>query len=50
MDVIHTRVASLTGWLIEHMAALEHGNGRPVIRIYGPTDMTMRGATIATRV
>ncbi len=50
MDVIHTRVASLAGWLIEHMAALAHGNGRPVLRIYGPTDMAMRGATIAFNV
>jgi selenocysteine lyase/cysteine desulfurase len=50
MDAIHTRVVSLAGWLIEHMAALEHGNGRPVLRIYGPTDMAMRGATIAFNV
>ena len=50
MDVIHTRVVSLAGWLIEHMAALEHGNGRPVLRIYGPADTNMRGGTVAFNV
>jgi molybdenum cofactor sulfurtransferase len=50
MDAIHTRVVSLAGWLIEHMAALEHGNGRPVVRIYGPADMNMRGGTVAFNV
>ena len=41
---------SLAGWLIEHMAALEHSNGRPVVRIYGPADTNMRGATVAFNV
>jgi selenocysteine lyase/cysteine desulfurase len=50
IDTIHTRVISLTGWLIEHMLALTHGNGRPLIRIYGPTDMNMRGGTVAFNV
>jgi selenocysteine lyase/cysteine desulfurase len=46
IDVIHTRVMSLTGWLLEQMAALKHSNGRPVVRIYGPTDTRERGGTI----
>lgn len=50
IDVIHTRVVSLAGWLIEHMSALTHGNGRPVVRIYGPTDTSMRGGTVAFNV
>ncbi|MDD4857916.1 MAG: aminotransferase class V-fold PLP-dependent enzyme [Candidatus Krumholzibacteria bacterium] len=50
MNVIHSRVMCLAGWLIEHMASLEHGNGRPVVRIYGPTDTGMRGATVAFNV
>jgi molybdenum cofactor sulfurtransferase len=50
MDAIHTRVVTLTGWLLGHMAALEHGNGRPIVRIYGPTDVDMRGGTVAFNV
>ncbi len=50
IDAIHTRVVSLASWLIEHMLALKHGNGRPLIRIYGPTDMNMRGGTVAFNV
>jgi molybdenum cofactor sulfurtransferase len=33
--------------LLGDMVALRHGNGAPMVRIYGPTDMEMRGATIA---
>jgi molybdenum cofactor sulfurtransferase len=50
METIHTRVICLAGWLITRMAALTHGNGRPLIRIYGPTDTTMRGGTVAFNV
>jgi molybdenum cofactor sulfurtransferase len=50
IDTIHTRVMSLTGWLIEHMLALTHANGSPLIRIYGPTDPVMRGGTVAFNV
>lgn len=46
IDLIHTRVMCLTGWLIEQLLALRHSNGRPVIRLYGPPDTTMRGATV----
>lgn len=46
IDVIHTRVMSLTGWLLAQMATLRHGNGRPLLRIYGPPDTRGRGATI----
>jgi selenocysteine lyase/cysteine desulfurase len=50
MDMIHARVMSLAGWLLERMTSLAHGNGRPLIRVYGPTDTTMRGATITFNV
>ena len=46
IDLIHTRVMSLTGWLLEQMTALRHSNGNPVLRIYGPTDTRARGGTI----
>lgn len=46
MDMIHTRVMCLTGWLIEQLTGLRHGNGRPVVRLYGPSDTRMRGGTV----
>jgi molybdenum cofactor sulfurtransferase len=47
MDTIHTRVACLTGWLIERMGGLTHENGGKMVRIYGPTDMEGRGGAVA---
>jgi selenocysteine lyase/cysteine desulfurase len=46
IDVIHTRVMCLAGWLLGQMAALKHSNGNPVVRIYGPADTRERGATL----
>ena len=47
IDVIHTRVRCLTGWLLDTLTGLAHANGRPAIRIYGPTTVEDRGGTIA---
>jgi selenocysteine lyase/cysteine desulfurase len=46
IDLISTRVRCLTGWLLSRLLALRHGNGRPMVRIYGPATTTMRGGTI----
>jgi selenocysteine lyase/cysteine desulfurase len=46
IDLIHTRVTCLTGWLIDQLLALRHGNGAPVIRLYGPPNTCRRGGTI----
>lgn len=46
IDLIHTRVMCLTGWLIQQLLALRHGNGTPVIRLYGPPNTYQRGGTI----
>jgi selenocysteine lyase/cysteine desulfurase len=46
LDLIHTRVMCLTGWLIEQLLALRHRNGRPVIQLYGPASTQMRGGTV----
>lgn len=46
IDTIHTRVRCLTGWLIEQLIALHHRNGEPVIQLYGPSCMEMRGGTV----
>lgn len=47
MDKIHLRVACLTGWLLDDLVSIRHGNGSPLIKIYGPTDMIDRGGTVA---
>jgi molybdenum cofactor sulfurtransferase len=47
IETIHTRVTCLTGWLLDALAALQHGNGTPVVRLYGPAGTDRRGATIA---
>ncbi len=46
VDTIHERVMSLTGWLLEALSGLRHGNGRPVVEVFGPTDTVDRGATV----
>ena len=47
IDLIHQRVMCLTGWLIDRLAALRHGNGEPMARIYGPASTRDRGGTVA---
>lgn len=46
-EMIHARVESLTGWVLERLGALRHGNGLAVVRIYGPLTTDARGGTIA---
>jgi selenocysteine lyase/cysteine desulfurase len=46
IDTIHERVMCLTGWLMDNLLALRHSNGKPLIRLYGPTDTHCRGGTI----
>ncbi|WP_280381174.1 aminotransferase class V-fold PLP-dependent enzyme [Nocardia wallacei] len=50
MDVIRQRTRCLTGWLLDRLAALEHDNGMPLVRIYGPRTMVGRGATVALNI
>jgi len=47
IEVIHDRVACLTSWLLDALLNLRHSNGAPLIRLYGPADMHMRGGTIS---
>lgn len=47
IDRINAHVMGLTEELLADMLALRHGNGAPMIRIYGPENMEMRGGTIA---
>lgn len=47
VELIHSRVELLSGWLLEQLGGLHHGNGRPLVRIYGPRDTDRRGGTLA---
>ena len=46
IDTIHTRVRSLTGWLIDRLSGLRHAGGEPLARIYGPRSDKRRGGTV----
>jgi selenocysteine lyase/cysteine desulfurase len=46
INLIHTRVMCLTGWLLDQLPALRHSNGNPLIRLYGPAGTWMRGGTV----
>jgi selenocysteine lyase/cysteine desulfurase len=46
INLIHTRVMCLAGWLIKQLLSLRHSNGQPVIRLYGPPNTYMRGGTV----
>lgn len=45
-EVIHERVKSLAGWLLENLGAMKHGTGEPLVRIYGPTTIEGRGGAV----
>jgi len=46
MGTIGIRVECLTGWLLDNLLSLQHSNGKPMVRIYGPTNTKMRGGTV----
>ncbi len=46
IDTIRKRIHCLTAWLLENLLALQHSNGKPMVRIYGPTKTEMRGGTV----
>ena len=47
VDLVHTRVGLLTGWLLERLTALRHRNDQPLVRVYGPSTGNARGGTVA---
>ena len=47
IETIHTRVQCLTGWLLDELKKIRHGNGEPLVRVYGPLNTDQRGGTIA---
>jgi selenocysteine lyase/cysteine desulfurase len=46
IDTIQTRVHGLTDWLLTELLALRHGNGRHMVRLYGPASSAQRGGTV----
>ena len=46
VEMIHTRVTCLTGWLLGLLGELNHANGTPLARIYGPRSTHRRGGTV----
>jgi selenocysteine lyase/cysteine desulfurase len=50
MPRLTSHVADLARDFLDDLRSLRHDNGRPLVRIYGPRDMTARGATIAFNV
>ena len=46
LDVIHERVSCLTGWLVDRLVAIQHRNGAPLARVYGPRSTDRRGGTV----
>ena len=47
IETIHQRVRCLTGWLLERLQALRHGNGVPLLALYGPKTADRRGGALA---
>lgn len=46
IENIQERVRCLTGWLLEHLTALKHSSGVPLVRVYGPTTTEARGGAV----
>lgn len=46
IETIHDRVIALTDWLLDALSSLRHSNGRPLLEIHGPRDVTARGGTV----
>ncbi len=44
---IQARLKPLAGWMIKQLLAIKHPNGSRLIRLYGPSSLERRGATLA---
>lgn len=47
LETVHRRVRCLTGWLLARLQELRHGNGVPLVALYGPKTAEQRGGTLA---
>jgi len=50
LPAIHAHVERLTGRLLAGLAGLRHGDGSPLVRLYGPSTTAGRGGTVALNV
>ncbi|WP_406076671.1 aminotransferase class V-fold PLP-dependent enzyme [Micromonospora sp. NBC_00858] len=46
VQLVHTRVGLLTGWLLDRLTTLRHRTGRPLVQVYGPATAEGRGGTV----
>src|SRR5258705_13428789 len=46
LDMINTRVRTLTAWMLQRLIELQHSNGHHLVRLYRPTTTESRGGTI----
>lgn len=47
MSQLQSHVTQLGEWLLAELVRLEHANGAPLIKLYGPVTMARRGATFS---
>ncbi len=47
VELITRRVRYLTGWFLDRLTTLRHGNGAPMARVYGPTTTVARGGIVS---
>lgn len=47
VPLVGTRVACLTSWFLRRLGSLEHSDGAPMVRVYGPSALDSRGGTVA---
>jgi selenocysteine lyase/cysteine desulfurase len=47
VETVGERVNCLADWLLRQLLQLQHSNGKPMVRIYGPANSDRRGGTIA---
>lgn len=50
IEAVHDHVAQLTARLLSGLLALRHGDGSPLVRLYGPRTVHRRGGTLALNV
>ncbi|HWO58756.1 MAG TPA: aminotransferase class V-fold PLP-dependent enzyme [Umezawaea sp.] len=50
VETIGRRVRAVTGWTLDRLTALRHGNGMPLVRVYGPVTTVARGGTVTFNV
>lgn len=46
LHIVHERVRCLTGWLLSNLKEMKHSNGKPLVKIYGPSDTKKRGGAV----